>query len=83
MSFIREMMNRLDEIETGVNAEELADRAFNEAIRYIQDELGQKSGHFAGLFFSGPEGDTMREILTQYVQEEMAAMKKGRSANNT
>lgn len=50
------------------------------ACRIIQDGIGQDDGGVAGMFFSGPEGDSYPnatyservEILTEYMAAEMA-----------
>ena len=81
MKTLREMMDRINEIDTTVNPEELAHRALNEAVRYIQDELGQEYGDFAGMFFTGQAEDTIQKILAQYIKEEMANMEQERSGN--
>lgn len=53
----------------------LADGALDAAARYIQDALGIKTGDFAGMFFSGDNGITITNILSDYATAEMNNMR--------
>lgn len=50
---------------------QLADYAANEAVRHIQDKLGQTTGDFAGLYFSGERWDLLVSILANYAAAEI------------
>ena len=50
----------------------IVSNALDAAIRSIQQELGNKSGDVAAHFFDGEEGETIMEILKDYVQQEIA-----------
>ena len=50
---------------------QLADYAANEAVRHIQDKLGQKDGGFAGIYFSGERWDLLVSILANYAAAEI------------
>lgn len=50
--------------------EKLADGALNAACRYIQHAIGQADGGPAGLFFSGDEGETIRQTFISYINYE-------------
>ena len=54
------------------NPEELAQDALDAAARSIQDALGVETGDFAGMFFSGEAGETIIQILVQYIEQEMS-----------
>lgn len=72
MTSIREMMNRLDEIDNGTqDFHAIADEAFNEAVRYIQDKLGQTTGDWAGQYFADDTYDTIVDILADYARSEV------------
>ena len=51
--------------------EDLAEAALNAACLSIQKEIGQTDGGWAGIFFSGPEGDDILGIMRRYVRFEM------------
>lgn len=50
---------------------DLAESALNEACRYIQDQLGVKTGDLAGLFFSGKPNEIILEVLQDYISHEI------------
>ena len=52
--------------------ESLADEAANQAIRHIQDKIGQPTGDFAGLYFSGDRWGVLVEILSAYIAAEIS-----------
>lgn len=56
---------------TNEQIRQLADDAANEAIRHIQDELGQKDGGFAGIYFSGPRWGELVSLLADYAAAEI------------
>lgn len=56
---------------TNEEIRQLADNAANEAIRHIQDELGQKDGGFAGIYFSGPRWEVLVSVLANYAAAEI------------
>ena len=56
---------------TKQDIQDLAENALHEACRYIQDELGVKTGDTAGLFFSGQQEDEIHEIFSQYIETEL------------
>jgi hypothetical protein len=49
----------------------LAENALDAACAYIQDELGQKHGDVAGVFFSGKTKDIVMSILESYICTEI------------
>ncbi len=53
----------------------LVDNAMNDAIRSIQDALNVTTGDHAGAYFSGEEGDKLRQILRDYATSEGATEK--------
>jgi hypothetical protein len=53
----------------------LADAAMNVAVAHIQDEMGIPDGGFAGIYFSGEEGEEEGygkavRILKDYIRAE-------------
>ena len=50
---------------------QLADNALNEAVRYIQDQLGVQTGDYAGVFFTGKAEDIINDVLVQYINGEL------------
>jgi hypothetical protein len=46
--------------------------ALNKACAYIQDQVGQKTGDIAGLFFTGEKEDVIHGIFMQYLEREIA-----------
>ena len=52
----------------------LAENALDAACAYIQDELGQKHGDVAGVFFSGEAKDIVISILESYIRTEINFM---------
>ena len=51
---------------------ELAFEALNKACLHIQETLGIETGDFAGIFFSGIEGERIIDIFSNYISEELA-----------
>ena len=51
---------------------ELADEALNKACLHIQESLDIETGDLAGMFFSGNEGERIKNILHNYITEELA-----------
>lgn len=49
----------------------IADHAFNEAILYIQNYLGQTDGGVAGIYFSGDREKVVLDILQSYIRTEI------------
>ena len=56
---------------TNEQIRQLADYAANEAVRHIQDKLGQTTGDFAGLYFSGPRWGELVSMLADYAAAEI------------
>jgi hypothetical protein len=56
---------------TNEQIRQLADNAANEAVRHIQDHLGQKDGGFAGIYFSGDRWDVLVSVLADYAAAEI------------
>jgi hypothetical protein len=52
----------------------IAENALDAACAYIQDELGQKHGDVAGVFFSGKTKDVVMSILESYIRTEINFM---------
>ncbi len=52
-------------------AQELADEAFQIALRHIQAKLEIATGDFAAQFWTGVQEQTVVRALTQYAQAEM------------
>ncbi len=65
--------------------EAVVEAALDAAVFHIQEHLGQGTGDFAGMYFSGgPEGDDIRDILLRYLRAErqnMAACETARLLN--
>ncbi len=59
---------------TESDIEQLADGALNAACRYIQNAIGQADGGPAGLFFSGDEGETIRQAFISYINYEQLSV---------
>ena len=51
---------------------ELAENALHHACAFIQDELGQKHGDIAGIFFTGEKEDKIHAIFKDYIKTELA-----------
>ena len=51
---------------------DLAFEALNKACLHIQETLGIETGDFAGIFFSGIEGERIIDIFSNYISEELA-----------
>ena len=58
-------------IYTKQQIEDLAGNALSQACAYIQDQLGDKTGDLAGLFFSGEPQDIIESILQDYIKSEI------------
>lgn len=56
---------------------EIAEQALHHACAYIQDQIGQKQGDIAGMFFCGENEDTIHHIFRQYLQTELAYKERG------
>lgn len=56
---------------TNEQLRQMADYAANEAVRHIQDKLGQKDGGFAGIYFSGERWDQLVSLLADYAAAEI------------
>lgn len=49
----------------------LVEEALDAAVGLIQKRLGVITGDMAGIFFTSPEGDQMRDILNAYINVEL------------
>ena len=49
----------------------LAEDALNAACCEIQEKLGQDDGGIAGVFFSGPNGETAKKLFADYIRLEL------------
>lgn len=56
------------------NAEEVIEQSLSIAVRHMQDSLGVKTGDTAGVFFSGVNDQTIRDIFRQYIKLEISLM---------
>ena len=71
---IRKYINLIEGFDPRMSPDQirdLADDAANAAVKHIQDQLGVQSGDLAGLHFSGDNWDSMINILSKYIQEEL------------
>lgn len=51
--------------------EELANEALHDALYHIQQQLGVKSGDFAGVYFDNTRWDILVQILEGYICAEI------------
>lgn len=46
---------------------QLVDEALDAAVIVILDALGEETGDFASIFFSGPDDEGIRKILSDFI----------------
>jgi len=71
---IRKYINLIEGFDPRMSPDQirdLADDSASAAVKHIQDQLGVQSGDLAGLHFSGDNWDSMINILSKYIQEEL------------
>jgi len=49
----------------------IAENALHQACSYMQDEIGVKTGDYAGLYFTSEIGDEIHAIFDQYIRQEI------------
>lgn len=61
-----ELQNGLDTLSD----DEIAEAALDCAVGFIQQTLGVETGDLAGQFFTGEDGDVVRDIFKRYIRAE-------------
>jgi hypothetical protein len=50
----------------------IAENALHHACSYMQDEIGVKTGDYAGLYFTSEIGDEIHAIFEKYIRQEIS-----------